>query len=227
MNSADNEKSFPAYACFSYILGMRETFLPTIGELTVFCACVRTGAPPRASEELGLTQSAISRALSSLEQRLGVRLFHRVKQRLVLSDAGRAFSSDAESLVHDLREASIAVMAFGGRTDLVRLAVLPTVGTTWLIPRLIRFREKFPDVTIDIVSRLEPVNFEEEQFDAALQRREMRSATVQWDDLMEERLVVVGSPTLVSSPVPDDELVQLPLLQQTTRPTPVAGLVSG
>jgi LysR family glycine cleavage system transcriptional activator len=87
--------------------------------------------------------------------------------------------------------------------------------------------EKFPDVTIDIVSRLEPVNFEEEQFDAALQRREMRSATVQWDDLMEERLVVVGSPTLVSSPVPDDELVQLPLLQQTTRPTPVAGLVSG
>jgi hypothetical protein len=61
-------------------------------------------------------------------------------------------------------------------------------------------------VTIDIVSRLEPVNFEEEQFDAALQRREMRSATVQWDDLMEERLVVVGSPTLVSSPVPDDEL---------------------
>jgi DNA-binding transcriptional LysR family regulator len=116
LNSADNEKSFPAYACFSYILGMRETFLPTIGELTVFCACVRTGAPPRASEELGLTQSAISRALSSLEQRLGVRLFHRVKQRLVLSDAGRAFSSDAESLVHDLREASIAVMAFGGRT---------------------------------------------------------------------------------------------------------------
>lgn len=198
---------------------MRDPFLPTIGELVVLSACVRTGATTRASEELGLTQSAVSRALSTLEQRLGVRLFHRVRQRLVLSDAGRAFAAEAELLVQQLRQASIAVMAFGGRADLVRLAVLPTIGTTWLVPRLVRFRQACPDVTIDIVSRLDPVNFEEEPFDAALQRRDMRPAGVLHDDIMEERLVVVASPALVPSPVSDEELVHLPLLQQTTRPT--------
>ena len=198
---------------------MRYPFLPTIGELVVFSACVRTGATTRASEELGLTQSAVSRALSSLERRLGVRLFHRIRQRLVLSDAGRAFSADAELTIQQLRQASIAVMAFGGRTDLVRLAVLPTIGTAWLVPRLIGFRNAYPDVTIDIVSRVDPINFDDEPFDAALQRLDMRSAGVLHDDIMEERLVVVASPALVPSPVADTDLVRLPLLQQTTRPT--------
>lgn len=198
---------------------MREPFLPTIGELVVFSACVRTGATTLASEELGLTQSAVSRALSSLEHRLGVRLFHRIRQRLVLSDAGRAFFPEIDRLVQHLRQASIAVMAFGGRSDVVRLAVLPTIGTTWLIPRLVGFRHAYPDVTIDIVARLDPVNFEDEPFDAALQRRDMRSAGVHHDDIMDERLIVVASPKLLSSPVADSDLVRLPLLQQTTRPT--------
>lgn len=198
---------------------MRDPFLPTTGELVAFCACVRTGATTRAAEELGLTQSAVSRALASLERRLGVSLFHRVRQRLVLSEAGRAFSPEADLLVERLRQASVAVMALGGRSDLVRLAVLPTIGTTWLVPRLARFREAHPDVTLDIVSRIEPVNFEEEPFDAALQRREMRPAGVLHDDLMEEHLVAVASPRLVPAPVGDTDLARLPLLQQATRPT--------
>lgn len=198
---------------------MREAFLPTIGELLVFSACVRTGATTRASEELGLTQSAVSRALSSLETRLGVRLFHRSRQRLVLSDAGRAFFAQADVLIEQLRQASLSVMAFGGRTDLVRLAVLPTIGTAWLVPRLARFRKACPDITIDIVSRLAPVNFELEPFDAALQRRDMRSAGALCEDLLEELLVVVASPRLVASPLTDHELADMPLLQQTTRPS--------
>lgn len=197
---------------------MRETFLPTITELNAFCACVRTGATTRAAEELNLTQGAVSRSLATLEERLGVRLFHRVRQRLVLSDAGRAFQRDADRLLRELREAATSVMAFGGRGDVIRLAVLPSFGTAWLLPRLPRFREREPQVTIDILSRLDPVDFETDPFDAALQRKNMRPADAHAADLVDERLIVVAAPELVTAPLSDEDLSRLPLLQQATRP---------
>ena len=117
---------------------MRRSYTPTIGELEAFIACSNTGLTTSAAKTLNLTQSAVSRSLNSLEVRLGVRLFHRIRKRLVLSDAGRAFFHDAEALLEELEQATIKVMAFGGRADLIRLAVLPTFANTWLIPRLRR-----------------------------------------------------------------------------------------
>ncbi|PSJ64314.1 LysR substrate-binding domain-containing protein [Kumtagia ephedrae] len=197
---------------------MRDAYLPTVNELNAFCACARTGATTRAAVELNLTQSAVSRSLASLEARLGVRLFNRARQRLVLSDAGRAFLPEAERLLNRLKQAAATVMAFGGRGDLIRLAVLPSFGTAWLVPRLVRFREICPEVTVDIAARLDPVDFDKEPFDAALQRLDMRGANTLWEALMEERLIVVASPGLVAAPLDDAALARLPLLQQATRP---------
>lgn len=196
---------------------MRESYLPTVGELAAFVSCARTGATTRAAEELNLTQSAVSRALATLEERLGVRLFHRVRRRLVLSDAGRAFLREAGPLLADLRRAAVGVMAFGGRADVIRLAVLPSFGTAWLIPRLPAFRALHPQATFDIAARLVPVDFDTDPFDLALQRRDMRPPGALAIDLMDEWLTVVAAPSLVPGPVDDATLARLPLLQQSTR----------
>lgn len=198
---------------------MRESYLPTVAELAAFTACARTGATTRAAEELNLTQSAVSRSLATLEDRLGVRLFHRVRRRLVLSDAGRAFLREAEPLLADLRRAAVGVMAFGGRADVIRLAVLPSFGTSWLIPRLAAFRVLHPQASFDISARLGPVDFDQDPFDMAIQRRDMRPPGAEVVDLMEEWLIVVASPALVTGPVSDAALARLPLLQQSTRPS--------
>jgi len=200
---------------------MRHNYLPTISELHAFVACARTGSATRAAEELNLTQSAVSRALATLEERLGVRLFERVRQRLVLSEAGRAFGREAERILGDLGQAAMSIMAFGGERRLLRIAVLPTFGTRWLAPRLAGFRARYPDAMFDIVSRLDPLDFDAEPFDCAIQRSELRPAAASVVPLMPERLVVVASPRLVGGQggVSDDELARLPLLQQTTRPT--------
>lgn len=198
---------------------MRESYLPTVSELAAFVACARTGATTRAAEEMNLTQSAVSRSLATLEERLGVRLFHREKRRLVLSDAGRAFLREAEPLLEDLRRAAVGVMAFGGRTDVIRMAVLPSFGTAWLIPRLARFRALHPQATFDIAARLEPVDFDTDPFDIAIQRGDMRPAGAEAIELMAEWLIVVAAPALVSGPVEDAALARLPLLQQSTRPS--------
>lgn len=200
---------------------MRDTHIPTIGELHAFAACARTGSTTRAADELNLTQSAVSRSLGTLEDRLGVLLFRRVKQRLVLSDAGRAFRRDAERILHELNQAAVGVMAFGGQSEVLRLAVLPTFASRWLIPRLREFRMIAPDVTFDIVSRLEAIDFDNEPFDAAIQRSNLRPANTELLPLMEERLVVAISPDLLGGQhLPsDEELSRFPLLQQTTRPS--------
>lgn len=200
---------------------MRYAYIPTINELHAFCACARTGSATRAAGELNLTQSAVSRSLGTLEDRLGVRLFHRVKQRLVLSEAGRAFRREADSILADLGQAAMTVMAFGGHSKVLRLAVLPTFAKTWLTPRLKRFRAIAPDVTFDIVARLDAVDFEADPFDAAIQRSDMRPANAELIPLMEEQLAVVAAPELLAGQgaLADEELARLPLLQQTTRPT--------
>jgi len=200
---------------------MREGYIPTITELQAFSACARLGATTRAAHALNLTQSAVSRSVGTLEERLGVRLFHRVKQRLILSDAGRALHRDVERLLEDLQQAAMTVMAFGGHADVLRLAVLPTFGSTWLVPKLADYRNIAPNLTFDISARLDTVDFEAEGFDAAIQRGDHRPPGAHADVLMPERLVVLAAPSLLGgrSILPDEELSHMPLLQQSTRPT--------
>jgi DNA-binding transcriptional LysR family regulator len=198
----------------------RHAYTPTLPELQAFAACARQGTATRAGAALGLTQSAISRALGSLEARLGVALFHRVRQRLALSDAGRAFLPEAERMLSDLDRAALTVMSFGGRRDVLRLACLPTFAALWLIPRLAGFARIAPGISFDVTTTLTPLDFDRDPRDAAILRAEPPLRGAGHDVLLEERLIVVASPALLpdGAPLDDAALSRLPLLQQATRP---------
>lgn len=197
---------------------MRASYTPSIQELRAFVACGELGSASRAAEALNLTQSAISRAVASLEDRLGVRLFHRVRQRLVLSDAGRAMLRDAATILDSIDASARMVMAFGDGAQVLRLAVLPTFATTWLIPRLAGFSHLSPETAIDLTSALEPVDFHDSPFDAAIQRAALARAGTEIVPLAEERLIVVGAPSLAEGVLAAADLPGFPLIQQATRP---------
>lgn len=197
---------------------MRHAYTPSFHELQAFVVSAESGSATQAATVLGLTQSAVSRSINTLEARLGVKLFHRVRRRLVLSDAGRALLRDASRLLADLDQTALTVMSFGGHRDVLRLAALPTFGAVWLMPRLARFAEVAPEVTFDMATTLAPVDFEQGPFDFAVIRGRQRPGDVV---LAEERLVVVAAPKLLPSggkPLADKDLARLPLLQQSTRP---------
>ncbi|MGI3169352.1 LysR substrate-binding domain-containing protein [Pseudooceanicola sp. C21-150M6] len=199
---------------------MRHGYTPTVAELEAFCACARGGTTIQAARALGLTQSAVSRSISGLETRLGVALFIRARQRLTLSDAGRAFLREAEPLLERLNDAAMAVMAFGGQARVLRMAVLPTFGRMWLIPRLRSFQASMPGLSIDMAARLSPVDFETEPFDLAIQRTQHRASGAHHVHLLDEELIVVASPALAGAgPMQTEDILRLPLLQQSTRPT--------
>lgn len=137
--------------------GIRPAYTPSIQELRALVLAADLGSVSAAAEALSLTQSAVSRSIAVLEQRLGVRLFRRERQRLFLSDAGRAMVRDAREILDRLDAAARMVMAFGGGTEVLRIAALPTFATTWLIPRLTDFARAHPGIAIDLSQALFPL----------------------------------------------------------------------
>jgi LysR family glycine cleavage system transcriptional activator len=191
--------------------------LPGLLSLQAFEATARLGSVSRAAAELSLTQSAVSRQILALEARLGMPLFRRSKKRLLLSETGAAYLHDVREGLRTLGDATARLMATQGHAGTLKLATLPTFGARWLMPRLGAFREAYPGVTLDIVTRLAPFDFSIDQVDGAIHfgGPDWPGATAEY--LAKEEMCVVASPALAARCVSAPDVLALPLLQITTR----------
>lgn len=147
---------------------MRRAFVPPADTLIAFECAARHLSFTRAAEELHLTQGAVSKQVRQLEDRLGVELFRRVRQRIVLTDAGRIYLHDIRGALEQMTAATRQVMSYAGSADVLNLAVLPTFGTRWLAPRIADFGRRYPDAGLNLSVRLQPFDFDEEPFDGAI-----------------------------------------------------------
>ena len=168
-------------------------YLPPIPALMALEAVDRLGTASAAAEELSLTQGAISRALQALEQQLGVPLLIRERQRLRLTPAGRDYVAEVRKALHLLASASITLRAnpTGGSLN---LAILPAFGMHWLAPRLARFAQSHPEVTINLSTRLRPFDFTGSSFDAAIHYGRQDWPGVDYLKLMDEEVLAVAAP---------------------------------
>ncbi len=194
--------------------------VPSLSALAAFEAAARHGSFTRAAEELNLTQGAVSRQVAHLEQVLGVALFERVRQRVSLTPAGGAYAADIRDGLSRIAAATVSTMAFRGAAGVLHLAILPTFGTRWLIPRLPRFTEAHPGITINFATKLVPFDFAREPLDAAIHFGDPVWPGAKLHRLMGEEIVPVAAPALVARlglAAPAD-MLRAPLLQQSTRP---------
>jgi DNA-binding transcriptional LysR family regulator len=120
-------------------------------ELHAFLGVCRTGSMRRAAEQLCVTQAAVSRAVARLEERLGYPLFERHAQGVLPTaralDLRQRIEPHVDALEQaftELREASRA------RRRSLRLSVVPTLGTRWLMPRLSQFQAQHTDIDIEL-----------------------------------------------------------------------------
>jgi DNA-binding transcriptional LysR family regulator len=126
-----------------------------LDHVEAFLAIVRRGGFTRASASLHLSQPAISRRIGLLERELGAPVFERVRSRVVLSDAGRAFLPHAEAVLASLRDGIAAVDELRGTTrGAVGLAVVGTLASTPLTACLRRFRDAHPGVELELRTAL-------------------------------------------------------------------------
>lgn len=191
--------------------------------LAAFDAAARTGSFTAAAKELALTQGAISRQITALEQQISIHLFQRHKQTICLTEAGKVYAKEIQRALSQIRSATLNIMTnpMGG---VLNLATLPMFGSRWLMPRLPDFLAKNPQITINTVSKLSPFDFSLEDIHCAI-----HFGRESWTDanccfLMAEKAVPVCSPQffkaagLAQADNVCANLLHQPLLHISTRP---------
>ena len=146
--------------------------VPNLGALQAFEATARLGSFSRAAEELALTHSAVFRQVTGLEERLGVALFSRVRRRIVLTDAGAEYAGRVRHHLEQLEKDTFGLMSRAALGHSLHIAVLPTLATTWLIPRLPSLHAQHPDIAVSLSVRTLPFQFADHPFDAAIYHAE-------------------------------------------------------
>ncbi|ANY15286.1 LysR substrate-binding domain-containing protein [Bordetella pseudohinzii] len=150
-----------------------------------------------AGERLHLTHSAISQQIRHLEEQLGFALFDRQGRRLRLNAAGAALLRGVTPALAQLDESALAAAAAAQEGALrLRVSVLPSFAQRWLLPRMARWRQRHPDISLEIEASQNLVDLQREDFHAALRYGEGLWPGVVSEPLFQVpmRLVVVASP---------------------------------
>lgn len=199
---------------------MRRGLLPSLNALAAFEATARHGSVVRASEELNLSQSAVSRLVKQVEESLDVPLFTRSKQRLTLTEAGRAYAKAVQSTFADLEGKTFRAMSYGRAEGSLSLGVFSTFAMKWLIPRLPSFRALRPNVMISCFVRPTPFDFDADPLDAAIHYGAPAWPNALAEPLFGEMLIPVCSPRLAEahSMRSARDIFSLTLLHEVTRP---------
>ena len=187
--------------------------LPPITNLQAFEAVARRRSFSLAAAELHLTASAISHQVARLEAHLGVRLFERSAHGVRLSPAGEQY------LLH----VGAAMSAIASATDDLRQGIrnslyvhsAPSIASLWLMPRLHRFAQAYPDIALNLSAAHTPSDFALGQADI-----DIRYGIPQWGDLVveplfEEAIVPLASPAFIRQHKLKrvEQLLELPLIQ--------------
>ena len=192
--------------------------LPPMTALRCFSAAARLGSFSRAADELGLTQSAVSRQMARLEKILGAQLFERHGPRIALSEAGRLYAGEIDEALTTIRRAGARVCP-AKRDNSVTIATLPSFGMRWLAPRLAGLARHAPDLVVNFSARSDEFDLEAEGVDAAIHFGQPDWPRARHDRLFGERSVPVISPQMTgaSGLTEGKDLLNVPLLVQSQR----------
>src|SRR5258708_14611922 len=171
--------------------------LPALNALKAFEAAARHESFTRAAEELCVTQGAVSHQVKALEVELGIKLFNRERQRLIITEAGREYLTvlrDALDRIALGTERLVQRQTSGVLT----VSTSPDFAAKWLVHRLGRFAEAHPDVDLRVSATMHHVDFAREEVDLAVRHGDGNWAGLGVVRLCSERLFPVCSPKLAS-----------------------------
>jgi LysR family glycine cleavage system transcriptional activator len=173
---------------------------PSLAALRAFETAARTLSFTGAANELGQTQGAVSHQVSTLEARLGVKLFERQTRGLRLTEAGGRYLPLVRDSLERLRAAEDLVRL--ERPSVLTVTVSPNFASKWLVPRLGGFSVTHPNLDLRISASLQHVDFNREDIDLAV-----RHGNGDWPELHVTRLCVeemfpACSPSLLKAGAP-------------------------
>lgn len=195
--------------------------LPPLNSLRAFEAAARHQNLSRAAQELAVTHGAVSRQVAKLEEFLDAKLFEHKHQQVILTKKGAAYAARLQVLFDQLQAATLANFDAHPDRGMLRIGVLPTFAMRLLVPRLAHFKQRFPELQlqVDTYTSSRP-NDPDVELDIAIWIGNGDWPNLVCEPLFYEELVPVGSPGLIAGHVirvPDD-LEQFLLLHALRRP---------
>src|SRR5260370_23791177 len=189
--------------------------LPPLNGVKAFEAAARSESFTRAAEELNVTQGAVSHQVKALEDTLGLKLFHRERQRLILTEAGRNYLAVVRDALDRIAVGTERLLQRqeGG---VLTVNTSPDFAAKWLVNRLSHFADKHPDVDLRISATTQYVDFAREDVDIAIRHGDGTWPGLHVERLYSERLFPVCSPKLVAGRnriTKAADLLQFPLLR--------------
>ena len=175
--------------------------LPPLNSLRAFEAAGRHLSVTRAARELHVTPAAVSHQVRGLEDYLGLKLFRRSGNSLLLTDAGQACLPGLGEGFDRLMEAIERLKEHDARGPL-HVSVAPAFASKWLVPRLERFDTAHPDIDVRISASLELVDFDRQGFDAAIRLGRGSYPGLDVHELFAESVVPMCDPRLTEGPHP-------------------------
>ncbi|WP_439501582.1 LysR substrate-binding domain-containing protein [Aminobacter ciceronei] len=166
-----------------------------IRSIWVFHLVARSRSITRAAGELGVTPSAVSQQIQSLETQLGVSLLAKVGRGVVLTEAGERFFESIDESAELITEATNAIRGYRSVTTLTVRAT-PTLSNKWLLPRLEQFLAANPDLEVRLDGTNEPTDFNREAVDVEIRHGDGKWPGLFVEGLTEESFIPVCSPGL-------------------------------
>jgi len=191
--------------------------LPPLETLVCFEAVARCGSFTRAARELSITQSAVSKQIKALEEALHRALFDRHARGIQLSAAGASFLEELEPLLYRLQRAVVKAQ-YEQDGQALSIACTQAVAHFWLFPRVVRFNQQYPEITVSVISSNAINERSCSESDFGILYGDGDWPTLDSTPLFPEIVYPVSSADLpVASPMSPADLVALPLIQLDSR----------
>jgi len=171
--------------------------LPPLNALKAFEAAARHESFTRAAEELFVTQGAVSHQVKALEAELGVKLFNRERQRLIITEAGREYLTILRDAFDRIAVGTERLLQRQS-TGVLTVSTSPDFAAKWLVARLGRFAEEHPSIDLRVSATLHHVDFAREDVDLAVRHGDGNWPGLDVVRLSAEHLFPVCSPKLLT-----------------------------
>jgi LysR family glycine cleavage system transcriptional activator len=171
--------------------------LPPLNGLKAFEAAARSESFTRAAEELCVTQGAVSHQVKALEATLGVKLFNRERQRLLITEAGREYLAVVRDALDRIAVGTERLVQ-RQNSGVLTVSTSPDFAAKWLVNRLGRFAEAYPGIDLRVSATMHHVDFAREEVDLAIRHGDGNWAGFEVNRLCTEQLFAVCSPKFLS-----------------------------
>ncbi|WP_188607648.1 LysR substrate-binding domain-containing protein [Chelatococcus reniformis] len=172
--------------------------MPPFRSIEAFVAAARAGSLTAAAAELGLSVPALSRRIQALEQDLGQPLLRRLPRGVTPTPRGATYLTDAGEAIDRLRAATHALRE-GPERPRVRVSLIPSLATSWLMPRLRRFHALHPSIEVELDPSQDYADLDGGAFDFAIRLGELAPAGIPSEPLLDVHVHPVCDPTLAAS----------------------------